>query len=194
MSLDEDRLVALYREHYGDVLRYARRRVGVQAADDVVAETFLVALRRPEAVPNDSLPWLYGVARRVVSNRDRSQRRSDRLKVRLRAASRESAASDADLAGEVAGRELVDQVLSSLSIRDREILMLVAWEGLEVKEAARALGCTSTAAAVRLHRARRRLHLAFVAATRTPSGLSGRDDANPSHQLPTTTARSEVIT
>lgn len=190
--MGQERFVALYREYYGDVLRYARRRVGVHAADDVVAETFLVALRRPEAIPSDPLPWLYGVARRVVSNGERSQRRADRLEIRLRAASREDPANDADLAGEVAQRMLVDQALAALSTGDQEILMLVAWEGLDVKEAARALGCTAAAAAVRLHRARRRLQRALTAAARTPP--SGRDDADSPHQLPTTTARSEVIT
>jgi RNA polymerase sigma-70 factor (ECF subfamily) len=192
--LDQERFGALYREYYGDVLRYARRRVDVHAADDVVAETFLVALRRPEAIPSDPLPWLYGVARRVVSNGERSQRRAGRLEFRLRAASGEGPASDADLADEVAARMLVQHVLSALSTRDREILMLVAWEGLDVKQAARALGCTSTAAAVRLHRARRRLLRALTAAARTSGGPSGRDDADPPHPRPRTTAHSEVIT
>ena len=65
------RLEALFDAHSGRVFAYAARRSSPQDADDVVGETFLVAWRRLDAVPPDALPWLLGVARKVLSNRRR---------------------------------------------------------------------------------------------------------------------------
>ena len=80
---DTERFRALFAAHRSAVLAYARRRVDPDAAADVVAETFLVAWRRLDAVPDDALPWLYGVARKVVGNQRRAQRRSQALVERL---------------------------------------------------------------------------------------------------------------
>src|SRR3954470_19246687 len=74
---------ALFAAHHDAVWRYAVRRVGAPAADDVVAETFLVAWRRLDAVPAHELAWLLGVARKVVSNQQRGERRRARLSLRL---------------------------------------------------------------------------------------------------------------
>ena len=60
------RFEALYREHGGAVRRYVRRRAEAQSADDVVADVFVVAWRRLSDIPDDPLPWLLGVARRVL--------------------------------------------------------------------------------------------------------------------------------
>jgi RNA polymerase sigma-70 factor (ECF subfamily) len=79
---DASRFEALYREHYAAVLAYARRRIPGRA-DDVVSETFLVAWRRLDDVPSDGLPWLYGVARRVVADVRRSAGRQQALAERL---------------------------------------------------------------------------------------------------------------
>src|SRR4029450_2647016 len=65
----------MFRECYPVVRAYARRRAAPDAAQDVVADTFLVAWRRLEDVPEDALPWLYGVARRVLANQRRSAAR-----------------------------------------------------------------------------------------------------------------------
>src|SRR3954468_15831002 len=84
-SGERERFVAVYEEHGTAVLSYARRRVGADAADDVLAETFLVAWRRRRDVPRDALPWLYAVAGNVVRNRLRSDRRHDALHARMAA-------------------------------------------------------------------------------------------------------------
>ncbi len=65
----------LYRQHAGAVLAYARRRTTQEAADDAVAEVFLIAWRRVDDVPAEPLPWLLGVARRVLANQRRGERR-----------------------------------------------------------------------------------------------------------------------
>jgi RNA polymerase sigma-70 factor (ECF subfamily) len=151
----EDRFEELFRAHYGAVRGYALRRVPGDLAQDVVSETFLVAWRRLDDVPADALPWLYGVARRVLANQRRSADRGSALERRLAATA--SIAGSSDPGEHVGEGELLRAALARLSERDREALMLVAWHGLSGARAARAAGCTRTAFAVRLHRARARL-------------------------------------
>jgi RNA polymerase sigma-70 factor, ECF subfamily len=148
------RFEALYRANAGAVRAYARRRTDSATADDVVADVFLTAWRRLADVPSDPLPWLLGIARRILANRRRGEARAAALRDRL-ATSASPQASD-DRPG-VWIDEKVHDALRALSERDREILLLVAWDGLEPARAARALGVRPGAFAVRLHRARRRL-------------------------------------
>ena len=151
----EHRFEELFREHYGAVRGYALRRAPSDLAQDAVSETFLVAWRRLDDVPADALPWLYGVARRVLANQRRSADRSSALEQRLAATGTSGRSSDP---GEDAGDgELLRAALAQLSERDRETLILVAWHELSGARAARAAGCTRAAFAVRLHRARARL-------------------------------------
>src|SRR4051794_31069206 len=90
----EDRFEEVFREHYDAVRGFAFRRVPGDLAQDAVAETFLVAWRRLDDVPADALPWLYGVARRVLANQRRSADRSSALERRLAAAAGASAGSN----------------------------------------------------------------------------------------------------
>lgn len=146
----------LFRANYAAVRGYAFRRAPRDVAQDVVSETFLVAWRRLDDVPADPLPWLYGVARRVLANQRRSANRSAALERRLAAHSVSPGGSNDP--GQHAGEgEILRAALARLSDRDREALMLVAWHGLSGIRAARAAGCTRAAFAVRLHRARGRL-------------------------------------
>jgi RNA polymerase sigma-70 factor (ECF subfamily) len=154
MSLTMDRretaFARLYEQHYGAIHAYASRRVGVEVADEVAAETFLIAWRRFDEMPATQLPWLYGVARNVVlRQRDTSQREA----LARQAVERERPAHVPD---DVEDPALWD-AWSRLRPADREVLALVAWEELTVAEAARALGCPASRFSVRLFRARRRL-------------------------------------
>jgi RNA polymerase sigma factor (sigma-70 family) len=144
----------LFRKTYPAVRGYALRRTSPEAAQDVVAETFLVAWRRFDDVPEDALPWLFGVARRVLANQRRASGRGEALQQRLAGAGQGPPASPEESVPE---SDVVRAALARLSERDREALMLVAWHGLSGRRAARAAGCTRTAFDVRLHRARRRL-------------------------------------
>ena len=144
------RFEALYYAHASAVLAYARRRCGADGAEDVLAETFLVAWRRRAEVPDDALPWLYAVAGNVVRNRLRTDRRRTALTVRLAA---EPALPHEPDAPDPRLRD----ALARLKPLDREALLLTAWEGLEPDRAAQAAGCSRTTFNVRLHRARRRL-------------------------------------
>jgi RNA polymerase sigma-70 factor (ECF subfamily) len=161
----EDRFDALYRAHSRAVLRYAARRTDPDSAGDIVAETFLVAWRRLADVPADpgqAEPWLYAVARRVLANAERSSRRTNRVAARLWLEGLQDEAPDP--AAVVSDRQRIIDALSRLTEPDQEALRLVGWEGLDVAGAALAMGCSRSAMAVRLHRARRRLDQALRSA------------------------------
>lgn len=148
-----------------DVLAYARRRTDPDTAREVVAGTFLVAWRRRADVPSEALPWLYGVARRVLADQTRSRHRQWRLAERLRSQGASGAGTGpgsgdparCDPASRVADRELVLDALDRLPGKEREALALVCWEQLPYRDAAAVAGCSVTAFGVRVHRARRRL-------------------------------------
>ena len=161
------RFDALYREHAGEVRRYVRRRWDTQSADDVVADVFVVAWRRLGDVPDDPLPWLLGVARRILANRRRGDARDHALRDRIR--SEQLRATTAGAADASQAHEVVWVALSTLSERDREALLLVAWEGLSTARAARVVGVRANTFAARLYRARRRFAHALRAHT-SPSG------------------------
>ncbi|HUJ35062.1 MAG TPA: RNA polymerase sigma factor [Solirubrobacteraceae bacterium] len=158
-----DRFSEMYGALYGRVHAYAERRVGRQAADEVAAETFLVAWRRLEAIPGEPLPWLYGVARNVVlrhrAGHARQAAARDALELE-RPATEPAESDDAELRA----------AWARLSESDRELLGLIAWEELTVADAARSLGCSAPVFSVRLHRARKRLERLL----QQPTGASPR--------------------
>ena len=150
----EQRFTALFSECYSPVLAFARRRLEPDAAQDVVAETFLTAWRLLDRITGEPLPWLYRIAGHAVENQRRGQVRRGRLADRARLLGEGSAP---DLADGVIESRLLVEAFNALGERDREALRLVMWEGLLPKEAAFVLECSPPAFTVRLHRARRRL-------------------------------------
>jgi RNA polymerase sigma-70 factor (ECF subfamily) len=150
---------ALYTRYAGAVRGYAMRRCDPETADDVVADVFLVAWRRRDELPAEPLPWLLGTARHVLANHARGQSRRGRLLDRLAAEPRAAAAPAAD--GPDSAR--LRAALATLSETDRELLLLMAWEGLELRQAAEVLELRPNTLAVRFHRARRRLSAALEA-------------------------------
>lgn len=158
--LDEERRSSfrlLYEAHADRVLAYALRRAPAEEAADIVADTFLTAWRRLDTLPEDPALWLFGVARNVVANHRRSLRRREALRTRVEGDASRGPLVAPDPADQVEARMAVRSALRRLSERDREALMLVAWDGLDAASAAAAMGYTPSAFAVRLHRARRRL-------------------------------------
>lgn len=164
MAADEERFTALYRRHVADIERYVRRRAADTSVLDVVSEVFTVAWRRLGVVPDPALPWLYGVARRVIANNVRGAHRADRLRDRLSVVD----TSTPDHSEAVAGRLTVAAAFDELPETDREVLRLIAWEGLSIRDAATAAGCGKAAFAMRLHRARHRLRRALDAQPDSP--------------------------
>ena len=139
-----------FRGYAGRVHAFALRRADPEAAQDITAETFLIAWRRRADMPPEPLPWLYGIARGVLANERRTRNRKLSLAARIAA---EPASTDATGDGD----HEVLQALASLRESDREALLLSAWEGLSTAQAAGLVGCSAATFAVRLHRARRRL-------------------------------------
>ncbi|MFC8618367.1 RNA polymerase sigma factor [Micromonospora purpureochromogenes] len=156
----------MYQAHHRQVYAYAVTRAGRQLADEVVAETFLVAWRRLTELPTATpLPWLLAVARNVVGERYRAEERQQAIAAEMRAWITDEELSVADVADGVAERAAVLTALAQLSDGDRELLTLVAWHGLTPGHAARVLGCSTATYYVRLHRARRHLKDAMAVAT-----------------------------
>ena len=151
---------AIYREHAGAVRAFARRYAHVEEADDVVADVFLVVWRRLDAVPEHPRAWLLGVARKTLANRRRPQSRALALNEKL-IGEQTVKTGHADDGSDRDGT--VFAALRSLPETDREVLLLVAWDDLSPRDAARVLGVTTGTFAVRLYRARRRLTRALEA-------------------------------
>lgn len=157
---DDDRdarIEALFGTYAGAVLAYAMRRGTSRAeAEEVLAETFLIAWRHWQDIPSGELPWLLAVARNVVANQTRSHKRQAALMARaMQTALTQEARSDPMESAVLSGE--VRDALMKLSETDREALLLVAWEGLTHDEAAEVLGLSREAFTRRVGRARSRL-------------------------------------
>jgi RNA polymerase sigma factor (sigma-70 family) len=156
---DVGRFQAVYEAHYAAVSAYVRRRTTDPAdAQDAVADTFTIAWRRLEEVPeaDAALPWLYGVARRVLSN----QRRGNQRRIDLSGRIGSQRPAGLDVEGEVVAadeRRIVLAALARLRPADQELLRLAVWEELAHRDIAGIVGCAESSVAVRLHRARTRL-------------------------------------
>jgi RNA polymerase sigma factor (sigma-70 family) len=144
-----ERFEALFERCHPEVCAYVLRRAPQAIVEDVVSETFLVAWRALDSMPGEPLPWLYGVARRTLANHRRGHLRSAALSARLI----RTLGPPPEPVSEEVEPQMRDALLA-LTVREREALLLVAWEGLSPAQAASTLGCSSAAFRVRLHRAR----------------------------------------
>jgi len=162
----------LYERHAASVFRYLARRAGSQAAHDLLSEVFVAAVSaRMRVVPHASgsaLPWLYGISGNVL----RAHLRARRATATHSSDSFMDWDAVDDRVDAVAQRRGLAAALSSLTAAERELLLLVAWEGLTPAEAGAALGLTQVAARSRLHRARARAQAALdaLAPTHRPEG------------------------
>ncbi|MEO8967249.1 MAG: sigma-70 family RNA polymerase sigma factor [Solirubrobacteraceae bacterium] len=153
---DRARFEALYASCQKAIFGYVLRRVTrPEDGADVIAETFLVAWRRLDEVPDgeEACLWLYGVARRALANQRRGEQRRTALAERLRA---ELVTAPAVYEAESRLGEIVG-ALASLTESERELLRLEGWEGLDAGQIATVLGISQNAVRIRLHRARKRL-------------------------------------
>jgi RNA polymerase sigma factor (sigma-70 family) len=157
-----ERFEATYRELYEPICGYTLRRVRQpDDAAEAISETFATLWRRFDSCPEGEQlrPWLYGVARRVIANQRRGERRRSALGERL-VANFDPAAFEATVAPD--DSTALAQAFATLSESDRELLSLEAWEGLTRDEIAVALGTSRAAVRLRLHRARTRLREALA--------------------------------
>jgi RNA polymerase sigma factor (sigma-70 family) len=146
----------LFRETRSDLLAYAlRRSTDPEDAADLLAETYLIAWEKIDALPRGEQArlWLFGVMRNVLLRGVRRsasrQALAQRLATELQraSASPERAVDDETVAA-------LHAAVNSLPPREQEIVMLTAWEGLTPREIATVLGTSANAVRIRLHRAR----------------------------------------
>jgi len=144
----------MYATVYEPLQRYLRRRASIDDADEILDDVLLVIWQRLPALPAaDCLPWCYGVARRALANRRRSNARRQGLLVRL-------ASQPGQVPIDEVGLDDYPALASAfrhLPEPDREVLRLWAWEGLEPREIATVLGTSANAASLRLTKAKKKL-------------------------------------
>jgi RNA polymerase sigma factor (sigma-70 family) len=171
-SLDD--FAAIYSRYLPSIVRYLRRRLGADAAEDAAADVFVRALRHGSLQHGDShpLPWLYGIAANVILECRRSERRRLRALERLAAEPRAIPFSP-DLAGQL--DPLLMRGLRTLSRQDRETLLLIAWGELSYAETASALRIPIGTVRSRVARARAHLHADAGARVRLNSPSLGGD-------------------
>jgi RNA polymerase sigma factor (sigma-70 family) len=158
----EDRFCALYAATRPRIVAYVLRRITSSSdAADIISDIYEIAWRRLEDVPDghSGLLWLYVTARYVISNQRRRLHRHGETTARLagelgRTSLRIEATDEESL--------VMRSCLNSLPSDDRELLMLAGWEGLTASEIGHVMGCSPTAARIRLHRARARLKAALT--------------------------------
>jgi RNA polymerase sigma-70 factor (ECF subfamily) len=162
-----------YRTYYRQVYVYFRRRTDIESARDGCADTFLIVWRRIDDLPDgpDALPWLYGIARRVLANQWRSRKRSDRLRDRLFGFGAEPEPSPETIVVRAPHVQNVLDALERLRPIDREVLLLSEWEGQSHKEIAAAVGCKPHAVDQRIYRAKHRLEDELRRAESSAAGL-----------------------
>ena len=159
MTDSDARFTELYERFYRPVYVYCRRRTTPQRVDDVVADTFLIAWRRIGQMPRGSevLPWLYGVAYRVLGHEWRGTSRSNRLDRKLRALGNEVPVLPEEVVVMRQESRQVLDALSGLNATDQEILLLTAWEELSQADIAVTLNISIGAVRQRLHEAKKSL-------------------------------------
>ena len=151
-----------------------RRAVNREDALDAVSETFAVLWRRLDDMPTgrSTVPWVYGIAKRVLSNQYRARDRRENLDHRLR--------NNTAIETDDETFDLVHQALAALRPKDREILTLATWDDLNNDEIAEVLDIPAANVAVRLHRARNRLARELGRLGMHGPGMHG-PETNPEH-------------
>jgi RNA polymerase sigma-70 factor (ECF subfamily) len=158
---DPRSFAAIFDRHFADIDRYLARRVGASLADDLAADTFVVAFRsraRYDPAAPDARPWLFGIAANLLRRHWRTERRRLRAYARTGIDPLWEEADDADrrIDALAAGRALAG-ALASLSAAEREVLLLFAWADLSYDEIASALGIPVGTVRSRLSRGRARV-------------------------------------
>ena len=159
---EPEQFTVLFRRHAPHIQRYVVRRLGADAADDIVAETFLLAFRqrdRYDLARTDARPWLYGIATNLIGRHRRAEIRLYRALARTGADPVTEPFTDRvddRVSAEVASRQLA-AALTRLSAELRDTMLLAAWSDLSYEQIAVALGVPTGTVRSRLSRARSKL-------------------------------------
>jgi RNA polymerase sigma factor (sigma-70 family) len=159
---EPEHFTVLFRRHAPAIQRYVVRRLGPDAADDIVAETFLLAFRQRNSYDparSDARPWLYGIATNLIGRHRRAEVRLYRALARTGADPVTEPFTDRvddRVSAGHASRQLA-AALARLSAKLRDTMLLAAWSDLSYEEIAVALGVPVGTVRSRLSRARSRL-------------------------------------
>jgi RNA polymerase sigma factor (sigma-70 family) len=161
---DPEQFAELFRRHADAIGRYAARRLGPAAAEDIVADTFLAAFRqrgRYDPHRADARPWLYGIAGNLIRRHRRDEVRM--LRALARTGTDPVAESFADIADSrlaaAASNRAIAAAMADLNPDQRDVLLLVAWAELTFDQVAEALGVPEGTVRSRMSRARARLRI-----------------------------------
>jgi RNA polymerase sigma factor (sigma-70 family) len=166
-SLDDpEQFAVLFRRHAPVIQRYVIRRIGIHAADDVVAETFLAAFRQRASYRTDypeAVPWLFGIATNLVNRHRRTEVRQLRLLARTGVDPVTEPFTDRidDKVSAASLNARLGAGLARLPAAQRDALLLVAWGGLSYDQVAIATGAPLGTVQSRISRARKRLRQAL---------------------------------
>ena len=162
---EPDRFAEIFDRHFASVFRFAERRVGRDQAAEVASESFARAFAkrgsfRPEAT--DALPWLLGIASRLILHERRRFVRYlaavERVSAEIRTADRDGDLGSVDRRLDAPAEwARMRAALLALADTDRELLLLVTWDELSYEEAAAVLGLPLGTVRSKLHRAKARL-------------------------------------
>ena len=162
-----ERFAAIFDRHAAHIQRYLARRLGQQVADDLVAETFLVAFdkrERYDLARSDARPWLYGIATNIARQHQREEVREYRLRSTIGPPPDQDGHADRVAAQVTAAamHRLLAAALAELTVGDRDVLLLIAWESLTYEEVSEALGIPVGTVRSRLNRVRRQVRAALA--------------------------------
>jgi RNA polymerase sigma-70 factor (ECF subfamily) len=157
-TVADQRFRDIYGAYQRHVLAYFLRRTDATSARDCAAETFLVAWRRIDDVPagDRTLPWLYGVSRRVLANQRRSRDRYIALGQKLTVGRDPNPSPEVVVLRRAEDKEMLDAV-ARLRPEDREIIRLAVWEELPRAQIGEVIGTSAHAITQRLHRITKQL-------------------------------------
>ncbi|MEZ7125202.1 RNA polymerase sigma factor [Nonomuraea sp. AD125B] len=154
---------AVFEAHYEEIRRYIGRRSGPEVAEDLAAETFLVAFRQRERFDpavGGIRPWLYGIATNLIGRHRRAEVRRYRAMART-GPPPDDEGHDQRIVDRLSASVTVGRLagaLARLSKGERDVVLLIAYGGLSYDEVAAALRIAPGTVASRLNRARTKLH------------------------------------
>jgi len=156
----------LFERYADEIYRYVARRLGDEAAPDLVSEVFLIAFRGRRTFDPGRGPvraWLYGITIKVIGGHRRAEARRNRALARLPEPPADESFEDrsAERVQEERLRPGLARALTRLSAAERDLLLLIAWTDLSYGEAAQALGIPAGTLRSRLHRVRVKLRRAL---------------------------------
>lgn len=156
----------IFDRHVREIHRYAARRLGVSLADDIAAETFLIAFGRRESYDpafRNARPWLYRIATNVIGRHRRAEARMYRTLART-GTDPVCLPADGEIVARVAAtaqRRRLAAALAGLTAADRDTILLLSWAQLSYEEIARTLRIPAGTVASRINRARAKLRQAL---------------------------------